>query len=387
MLEIISKIIKKPERVFFHLKQKFFYIKSIDLKLYKKSIESFRIFKAHEVKRPTALLIEFNNFHAEILPGYTHYLNKLGYDVIILMLDNNFELNPFCRFKEEVKPRILVMSPKFIRKTLKLDQIKNYELLVITSLTFVEPYGFWGTVPKYLKFLPKAKRETIYIEHDVNDVDFTTSYINQVFTLFPKVYKSHNFSMINPHYFGDVQITGLNKTKIFITVGALNDRNRTSSGLIQAIENIVKEGITDFKIWVIGKVSEEQINRNNLNQIEYLGYLNFEQLYQRMEMADFYLPLLDKDNRENLRYINGQTTGSLQLILGFGKVPVIQDEFANHYGLSTENAIIQTGTLEESLREALNIEEDGYRSKQKALLQLSTEIFNSSLLNLKNTIH
>lgn len=380
------KVLTKPDRIKFHLKQKILYLYDFNIINYFKSRQSFQLFKQYTFNKPTVLIIEFNKFHAETLPGYTNYFNRLGYDVVVLMNDDNYKLRPFCDFKKEMIPKIFVMNPMHMKKSLKLKQVENYELIFVSSHTFVEPFGFWGSVPNYLKFFPKAKKNTIYMEHDINDIDYESPYLDQICTLFPKENNGHCFPMINPHYFGDVSITSMNKTKIFITVGALTDRNRTAGGLIEAVENIVTAGITDFKIWIIGKVSEEQIKQNNIEQIEYLGYLNFQELYKCMELADFYLPLLDKENPGNLRYLNGQTTGSLQLILGFAKVPIIQEQFATYYGLNEENAIMQTFNLEDDIRKAIDMEVNMYEEKQKNLLTLSKKYFENSFNNLKNII-
>ncbi len=64
------------------------------------------------------------------------------------------------------------------------------------------------------------------------------------------------------------------------------------------------------------------------------GHLDFDEMYNCVEHADFYMPLLDADNPDHERYIRTQVTGSMQLVYGFACVPVVDKKFADFYDLS-----------------------------------------------------
>ena len=110
-------------------------------------------------------------------------------------------------------------------------------------------------------------------------------------------------------------------------------------------------------------------------------------MYKEMEKADFFLPLLDPSNEWHRRYLNETTTGSRQLILGFLKPCLINEEFANAYDFNQNNSIIyQQNNLLNAMKAAININSEEYEKLQKNLNLLAQNIYKESLQNLKDSI-
>lgn len=119
------------------------------------------------------------------------------------------------------------------------------------------------------------------------------------------------------------------------------------------------------------------------------GRLNFEDMYNKLEEADYILPLLDPDNDEHNRYITTGTSGSFQLMYGFIKPAIIHKKFADYYNLNDKNAIVYDNNqdLYDKLIYSINIDANKYKSLQQNLIELSNSIYKKSINNLKTLIN
>ena len=119
------------------------------------------------------------------------------------------------------------------------------------------------------------------------------------------------------------------------------------------------------------------------------GRLNFEDMYNKIEEADYILPLLDPDNNEHNRYITTGTSGSFQLIYGFIKPAIIHKKFSDYYNINDKNAIVYNNNqdLYDKLIYSINIDSNEYKSLQQNLQKLSNSIYKQSINNLKTLIN
>ena len=193
--------------------------------------------------------------------------------------------------------------------------------------------------------------------------------------------------MLNPHYFGEIQITPKSKDKTrFIVVGGINKNNKNYDLLLQCTKELLEYN-TNFEITIIGLSGKIDIPDELANYIKFKGKLPFAEMYKEMEKADFFLPLLDPSNEWHRRYLNETTTGSRQLILGFLKPCLINEEFANAYAFTRDNSIIYSENhLLEAMKAAININSEEYEKLQKNLNLLAQNIYKESLQNLKDSI-
>jgi len=107
-----------------------------------------------------------------------------------------------------------------------------------------------------------------------------------------------------------------------------------------------------------------------------------------MEKADFFLTLLDPENKENRKYLSESSTGSAQLILGFIKPCLINEEFANAYKFNENNAITyKHNNLAEAMQAAILLKAYEYKKMQSELKILADNVYTESLNNLKTTIN
>lgn len=384
------RAIKSPKRVLYHLQRRRRWLKDIHLGEVIDAYRSYRRFISFSPTEKTILIVEPNEYHAEILPGYVKYFQDLGFKVVLITRKENLDSLLFSRFIDAWLPRIHCMNPFFMKASLNSKKISEYELVFISSNIFGEKNGYWGSYFQYLNNTPKGRNGYLTVEHSLGFMPESPHEIvdrTRIVMLTRCERNGFVYPMVNPHYFGNVKMTKLNKERVFITVGAVNSRNRDFSGLVLAVNKLVADGISNFTVLVVGRISDNYNDARLPSQIKLLGHANFHDLYKLMEKADFFLMLLDADNEGNRRYLDGETTGSRQLILGFAKVPLIQKEFAKAYGLTGNNAIIhQDNRLDIPMKKAINLSDEEYNEKRKNLLMLSEQIYQESLDNLKERV-
>lgn len=348
-----------------------------------------RNFSLEKGYQKSVLLVEPNPFHGEILPGFVKYFQDLGYKTDCLLRHENIEDFPFVRFDGGEMPVIYRGTASHMRKLLTKSKLKNYDFVVITSTAFWENDFFHGAYKDYLGAMPEGKYGTLLIEHNV--VPCLKEYGEEIYQNQGRLFTLSGFyqtPMLNPHYFGEVEISPLNEDKIrFVVVGGINKDSKNHNLLFDETRKLLKQGITNFEIAVCGG-GKLDIPEELRSFILFKGRVSFADMYKEMEKADYFLPLLDASVEGQRRYLNGTTSGSRQLILGFLKPCLINNEFAQVYGFNNENSLVyENNDLAKAMAEAIKINADKYKLKQVALKKEAESIYQISLGNLRAAIN
>jgi len=338
----------------------------------------------------TVLMIEPNRYHAEILPGYCHYFQRLGFDIVLMIRRENERSGVFARFVGKDMPKSYAMHPKMMRYVLKKCNRTRFAFVFITSAYWIETFGHFGVFCNFLGGCPEGQFGYAMIVHDfehiLSNIMSNEVEVSRIAMLSPYQYQGMTVSMVNPHYFGPVVLGALTECRVFITVGA---QYRSYGHLFGAARELEERGYRNFKIQVIGRSGATRKDFPNAPScVEFLGRLDFSELYKRLEEADFFLPLLDSEIPSHRHYLEGQTTGARQLILGFLKVPVIQEQFANAYGFNEDNGVVYTADkLSEGMLRAMKLSAKEYEVRRTHLKDLSASIESESLQNLVKYFH
>ncbi|WP_262964919.1 glycosyltransferase [Methylobacter psychrophilus] len=353
------------------------------------TINSCYQFRKLKFSKKTVLIVEQNEFHAEILPGYCAYFKELGYDVIICLRRKNSQSSVFCRLDEKYLPHIFELNLWGMKYCLKYAQ--GFDIIFITSTILAQKNGYFGLFFDYLGFTPQGKQGYLVVEHNfpslVDAIQKKRIDENRVFLLSAYNDGQYNIPMLNPNYFGKINIRKLNEHKIFVTVGTITNHNRSFSQLLSAVEALLQEKHENFQIMVVGKGNPEKIPDKLNKYIKFLGFLDFKELYDLIEEADFFLPLLDPENSGHQRYLDGETTGSRQLIMGFQIIPLINSVFGNAYQFNQNNAIIyEKDQLDKAMLSAMTISAEDYQLKCRNLELLANAVRAESMTNLGNKI-
>lgn len=344
----------------------------------------FYRFKKLPVRKNSVLLIEANDSHGEVIAGYLKYFQNLGYRVDVLLNSKIATENPFCRL-DVSDVRVFVSGYLFLKKFLKQDKISEYKhiMLMTSAVYFYRENDYYISA---LRYYPELKKHPslLIVEHELNDIEKLGE---QSFVKMKRLITLGHFSkgvFAAPVLFGNLRITQKNELTTFICVGSIRNVRKNYQQLIDATLRLVHEN-KSFKIVIVGDGKLEHLPQEVHPYIEITGRLDFPKMFSKMEEADFYLPLLDAENVEHERYITTGVTGSAQLIYAFAKVPVLHPKFAPFYRFNDQNAIV-TKDLFEGMKQAVEMSEEEYALKQKALKNLAVSLEKETQNNFKDIL-
>ena len=144
----------------------------------------------------------------------------------------------------------------------------------------------------------------------------------------------------------------------------------------------------DFEVMVAGRTKDSSLIKDFPENVKYLGFLDFEQLYSLMESADYILPLLSMEVEAHKHYLYSCSSGTPQLSYGFHIPMIIQKDFALHYGFDQNSAILyqQDSDLNTAMKDAILQSKDDYEKMCFAISEKAKEIYDLSLKNLRDKV-
>ena len=159
--------------------------------------------------------------------------------------------------------------------------------------------------------------------------------------------------------------------------------------MLNDVEYLHAEGIRNFEIIVIGFGELENINPEIRRYFRILGRTDFLTMFNAMEEADYFLPLLDPEIEQHQRYMKYGTSGSFQLIYGFLKPCIIHKTFADIYDFTENDSLVykENSDLGKIMEKAIDISNEEYIDKQEKLKQKVDNIEMSSIKNLKRLLY
>ena len=112
-------------------------------------------------------------------------------------------------------------------------------------------------------------------------------------------------------------------------------------------------------------------------------------MFETIENADYFLPLLDPAVEAHKRYMQDGTSGTFQLVYGFLKPSIIHKKFADVYDFNDGNSIVyaKNDTLSQAMKTAIDMNATEYSSLQNNLKSLVQEIEKISSENLKGMLN
>lgn len=351
---------------------------------YKKHLKKKQIDCFKNANKNSVMIFEAQPHHGECLPAYVKYFNDLGFHVDLFVLDEIIEQNPFSRMPSSADFSVIRADWNARAEILSNKKILQYKHLVVaTAICYYEPQK--PVIDEFPIF--KEHPSVFIVEHDIRDVDKNNEreYLDKghVITLWDFDKK---VTMVNPCYFGDVKHTGKNVTT-FICVGNIETKRKNHTALFKCVEEVLKQ-TKAFKVIVIGRIIDDfKIPEHLQDYIEVTGYLNFPEMFEYMEKADFFIPLLDASNPDHDRYITSGVSGSVQLILGFAKVPIIHEKFADFYGFDSSMALIfNSESFATQMMDAINMSTIQYANMQENLYSHTMNVQKKSLMKIKGVL-
>jgi len=242
----------------------------------------------------------------------------------------------------------------------------------------------------YKVFNEKADKSKIFfVSHEAKFAVDNGTWREKNITLRKLNYKDAKSVVVNPHYFGDVQITEKNEITNFITIGALRAKRKNSDMIIDAVKNLHSKGITNFKVTVVGKGELKHLPKEIHKYFDIKGRLAFDKMYDEIEKSDFLLTAYDKDNPAHQRYNTTGTSGNFQLGYAFLKPIIIVNDFAEINGYNDKNSILysDTSNYADAFEKAIKMSQDEYKNMQNELKSVANSIYSESMDNFKRLIN
>lgn len=354
--------------------------------IFKKNVASksdYKKFIKSETNSKSVLIVEPNDYHYELQPGYVKYFQDLGYNVDLFAQPNINDDSPFIKFANV--PRIFKLSSKYQKKALSLKKISNYDFVFLsTSVLWVD--NVRDSYINWLGFEPNGKFGFLMVEHNV--IPYLKEYKHEKYISQHRLFTlggQQNIPMLNPHYFGDFKIKSKSENPTFTTI--INEKKNIEF-LYKTIRKLISQNITQFKIIVTGRSVINEIPDDLQNYIEVTGKISFKELWEIYESADYFLPFLNPEIQSHKRYINGTVTGTWQSMLGFVKPIVVHRDFTNYYRLNDQNSIIYEDNSEliSAIEYCINLDPNVYNEIQENIKKLSSHISHESISNLKFAI-
>ena len=226
------------------------------------------------------------------------------------------------------------------------------------------------------------------MEHEASFSIDNNSWDEKNITLRKLNYKGAKSVVVNPHFFGEIQVTDKNEITNFITVGSLKPRKKNCDTIIDAVKQLHDKGVKNFKVTVVGKGDLKGIPKEIRKYFDIKGRLSFKNMYEEIEKSDFMLTSYDDTNFEHTRYITSGTSGNFQLIFGFTKPCLIIDSFAEINGFNEENSILykKPENYAEAMEKGIKLSKEDYKKMQDALKCTVKDIYQDSLNNIKEAI-
>lgn len=334
------------------------------------------------------LVTELNDVHGEVIPGIVKYFLDLSYKVDILVTFKQLASGVLNAFKNNENVKIFCYDRENLINIIKNENLSEYKCIFITSYYLYYVSSNWPSVKDYIKNIDKKNKNMIIMEHHldlVNEKYIRNNQIAVMHNLQPNKFPIY----INPHYFGDVKITSKSDNIIkFIIVGWIESHRKNFDLLFNGFNKLLQNGFTNFKLIIVGKGNITSDIGLLYKYIDVKGRLNYPDMYKEIEEADFFLPLLDNENPDHDRYLKYGVSGSFQLIYGFRKPCILNRKFAETYGINNDNSILYDNNEDfiESLKKAINMNNDEYFKLQNNLKIYADNLYNKSLENLKYII-
>jgi hypothetical protein len=343
------------------------------------------------VRPNSILLIEANDNHGDAPVAYARYLLDLDYNIDIILRPTVYERNPLCRLKDE-KARVITLPMTLIKRFLEEQNLDKYQKIFFTSQNIYQRLNnnTWPTIFDHFPVLAKHMNQVVAVEHHFDKVNLELLRRDKVITLADFNKKTEHPISVTPISFGEVSITPKSANSIvnFIVVGGINYKRRNYSLLIDAVRELYRKGRNDFMVTLVGDGELDVTPQEVQKYFNIKGGVDFPAMYEAMEDADFFLPLLDPQNPHHRRYLTTGSSGSFQLIHAFRKPCLIHETFAAKYGFNDENSLVYRNDKEfiQTMSQATDMGQVEYATLQAGLEKLTQSVYARSIETLKRII-
>ena len=346
-------------------------------------------YKKPVIKNNTFIVWEpCSKSHSEVVPGYVKYLLDLGYHVSVCVNPDRYKEGLFSRFQNE-EITLNKLSNKQIKNFFKRNDLKDVKGVLVTTIgKLCDEVNFDECYKHFNKNVDRSK--LFFVEHEAKHAVDAGTWRENLITLRDLNYKGAKSVVVNPHYFGDININGKNSDIVnFITVGAILGRKKNNELIISSVKALHDKGYRNFKVTVIGKGHLKLLPEELQPYFDIKGRLPFDKMYDELEKADFMLTSYDETKPLHIRYNTTGTSGNFQLVYGFLLPCIIIESFGPINGFDNKNSILYHADSDyiSAMEKGLNMSLEEYTNMQLNLKNYANSLYEKSKENLRRLIN
>lgn len=340
----------------------------------------------------TCALVEGTRRHGETLPALIRCLNDLGIQAHLYASRRILRDDPFAYSRD----LIYGFPGPLARLSARWRHFANYDFVIFNTLErrrlmrqaratqvpvlAVIHNGQLMADPEYASFFAVPNRRPLFLAQHVAEF----------------VAGANEPSWIAPVLIGEVPRRQDTDAAIarFCVQGYLSFARRNYASLLDATGDLVREGVTAFRIVMIGRHRPDgaafraQVAERGLTAFfefsdEELTYRDF---YALVASTRFVLPLVDSSSEAYETYYQHKLTSSLPISIGMGIVPIVERGLARLYQLEDHSIVYDTGHLAQAMRTALAISQQSYDRMKNGLDFERQMLLQASTVNLRRLL-
>lgn len=309
-------------------------------------------------------LVEANPFHIECMYSVYEHFHGQHEKVIILTTNQNIQK---CMFADNVK--IYCITPAVLSF---LDRIKFFNR---AKMVFVNSYFIWAsqrTADTYFKNYIKTGRPLLAIDHAPNFYDWARPVPKNIHRMVLADFMSAKYGFPTFYAFSfpyTAEIT--TKDKKFISVGVIGDKSRRD---MNSYLDILDKSPDMFSYIISAMIFPEYKQRlAGINNVSVFEQASFDTLFRCCRDSTF-IPFLIHD--ESLPLYMDRITGNINLVLGFGLIPIIDKKLAPLYKINETTGILYNGAKElgDAIKRARLMTVDEIYKMRQNILNLANEL-------------
>jgi hypothetical protein len=339
-------------------------------------------------------LVEFTPFHGETVPTFVLLLNRLGIEVDVYLRSEVLASDPFS-FTEGLRCHRYRLESWPVRAAVKIRHFAGYDLVLACSC---EP----RTVLPRLSSIPVPLVGVVHNAVLLLEDDQYRSFFDDGRRR-PLVLARHQRSYLSPevearwvaplHLMDEPTLIEANWRR-FCVQGWIDVRRRNYAALLDAVEQLDRDGIRDFKIVLLGmELGLDGVRfRRSLNERSLGGYFDvtgekpdYRSFLSTIASCGFVLPLVDSSPHLRM-YFQDKITSSISMALAMHRIPVVHQALADLYNLRSLCVDYRGDGLADAMTRALSVPDEARRDIQNGLDTRRRQLLDASCENLYQTL-
>jgi L-rhamnose mutarotase len=291
-------------------------------------------------------IVEYEDYHDQVIPSMVYALNKLGVAVDVYLTQNAMENRVFCYDVEDFSYTIKPIEGMIARMRERSLKYREYNFVIFNTL---EPNDKVDTLKRIQNVIDETT-PLIGVIHHTHVLSPALKEFCHHKNRYPLVLAKHivdhlKKQNIHAHWIPFAYHGQVNKEKFkkltFCIPGILAPTRKDYSELLDAIECLANSG-KDFQVYFVGrnyyKESEafkKLLDKRDIRQycVFTEGFIDYKEFYEIVAASHFIISHVDIDQATKESLHKYKVTSSLYTAAGLGVIPIVDRHIAAVYAL------------------------------------------------------